>query len=94
MALQWEERWPYYLQLDLPIGRLYISPRKEWNPDKSWNAPNQITVGYTLQLDDGGEGHTFAVKEVPPANMEDLKHQGIEWLREKIQETLTLLDEG
>jgi hypothetical protein len=96
MALKWEH-YGDAASLRLPICEIYIHPRNEWNPDKSsWNAPSYIVVGYKITLLDGeyGDGENFAEEEVPPADMDTLKQQAIAFLREKIQETLTLLDEG
>jgi hypothetical protein len=95
MALKWEH-YGDAASLRLPICEIYIHPRNEWNPDKSWNAPSLIVAGYKITLLDGeyGDGGNFAEKEIAIADLEAAKQEAIAFLREKIQETLTLLDEG
>jgi hypothetical protein len=87
--LQWNDT-PYWSELELPIGRLTLRARG-YSSD-----PEQNIIAYKIVIEDGeyGDGGNFAEKEIAIADLEAAKQEAIAFLREKIQETLTLLDEG
>lgn len=77
----------YYSEMYLPIGRLilYRLPR----------SLGEAVAGYRIVLEDGeyGDGGNFAEKETAITDLDTAKQEAIAFLREKIQETLALLDD-
>lgn len=85
---QWKDT-PYWSQLELPIGRLSLNSIKGFGLDKP-------ITGYNIVLEDGeyGDGSNFAEKEIAVTDLAVAKQEAISFLREKIQETLEVIDNG
>jgi hypothetical protein len=83
--LKWQDG-SNYSELALPICHLYIYPTNVRQDNANWR----------IVIEDGeyGDGPNLAEKEVPAADMDALKRQAIAFLREKLLETLEIIDNG